>query len=410
MNALIYKLQSIGGLFIILGLCYLLSENRKAIKFRILLWGIGLQFIFALFILKTNAGLYIFDLARKIFGKLIVFSNAGASFLFGKLVTDFNIGAIFAFQVLPIIIFVSALMGILYYFGVIQFFVKLMAKAMQHTMKISGAESLGAAFLIFMGIESSTGLKEYIKKMTRSEIFVYMSAFMSTIATSVMAAYVSFGASAGHLLAASIMSAPAAIALAKILIPETETPETISSAKLKTEKKETNIIEAAANGASTGVHLAIQIGAMLIAFIGIIYLFDGLLHFIGGRFFHYPQLSLNQIFGYIFFPFAIILGVPIKEAYPVAQLLGTKTVFNEFLAYSQLQSYIQAGTLSMRSIVISTYALCGFANFGSIAILIGGLSGIAPEKKSLVASLGIKALIVGTFASFMTAIIAGLLI
>ena len=402
MNTIIYKLQSIGGLIIIFGLCYLLSENRKAIKLRIILWGIGLQFIFALFILKTSIGLNIFDIARRIVNKLITFSNQGAGFLFGKLVDDPSIGAIVAFQVLPIIIFVSALMGILYYFGIIQFFVKLMAKVMQHTMKISGAESLGAAFLIFMGIESSTALKEYIKKMTRSEIFCYMSAFMSTIATSVMAAYVSFGASAGHLLAASIMSAPAAIAVAKILIPETEKPKTMGSMTLEMEKKEANIIEATANGASTGVQLAIQIGAMLIAFVGLIWMVDGLLKYIG--------LSLDQILGYIFYPFALMLGVPIEEAYKVAQLLGTKTAFNEFLAYLKLQPYIQAGTLSARSIVISTYALCGFANFGSIAILIGGLSSIAPDKKSLIASLGIKALIVGTFASFLTAIIAGLLI
>jgi len=402
MNNLLYKGQSIIGLAIILAICYLLSENRKAIRLRVILWGLGLQFIFALFILKTNAGFIIFDIAKKTFNKLIFFSNQGAAFLFGKLVEDYSTGAIFAFQVLPIIIFISALMGILYYFGIIQFFVKLMAKAMQYTMKISGAESLGAAFLVFMGIESSTALKEYIKKMTRSEIFCYMSAFMSTIATSVMAAYVSFGASAGHLLAASIMSAPAAIAVAKILIPETEKPQTMGSMKLKSEKIEANIVEAAANGASTGVKLAIQIGAMVIAFIGLIYMFDGILKYAG--------LSLDKIFGYIFYPFALMLGIPVGEASEVAQLLGTKTVFNEFLAFLKLQSYIKEATLSARSITISTYALCGFANFGSIAILIGGLSTIAPDKKSMVASLGIKSLVVGTFASFMTAIIAGLLI
>lgn len=399
---MVYKLQSLAGLIVILGLSYILSENKKAINLRIVIWGLGLQIIFALFILKTRVGFIIFEAAKIAVNTIIGFSDKGASFLFGKLVNDSNIGAIVAFRVLPIIVFVSALMGILYFFGIIQFFVKLMAKIMQRTMKISGAESLGAALLIFMGIESSTAIKEYIKRMTRSEIFTYMCAFMSTIAGSVMATYVSFGASAGHLLAASIMSAPAAVAVAKIMVPETETPQTLGYVKFEIEKKEVNIIEAAANGASIGVNLAIQIGAMLIAFVGLIWMIDGALKLV--------NFSLDKLFGYIFYPFAIILGVPVKDAYTVAQLLGTKTVFNEFLAYLKLQPLIQSSAISQRSIVISTYALCGFANFGSIAILIGGLAGIAPSKKSLVASLGIKSLIAGTFASFLTAIIAGFLI
>jgi CNT family concentrative nucleoside transporter len=217
-----------------------------------------------------------------------------------------------------------------------------------------------------------------------------------------MAAYTSFGASAGHLLAASIMSAPAAIVIAKMLIPETEKPLTMGTVELKIKKTQVNVIEAAADGASTGVKLAIQIGAMIIAFVSIIYLFDGLLKYAG--------FSLDRLFGYLFYPFAILIGIPIDEAYPVAQLLGTKTVFNEFLAYLKLQPYISAGTLSIRAITISTYALCGFANFGSMAILIGGLSGIAPERKSLFASLGLKSILVGTFASFLTANIVGLLL
>ncbi len=399
---MIYKIQSLIGLVVIFGLAYLLSENKKAISLRIICWGIGLQLIFALFILKTKIGFLIFEGAKIAVNTVINYSDKGASFIFGRLVQDYNIGAVVAFRVLPIIIFVSSLMGILYFLGIIQFFVKLMAKVMQKTMKISGAESFGAALLIFMGIESSTAIKEYIKKMTKSEIFVYMSTFMSTIASSVMATYVSFGASAGHLLAASIMSAPAAVVIAKIMVPETETPVTMGYVRFEIEKKETNIIEAVANGASTGVHLAIQIGAMLIAFVGLIWMMDGILKFVG--------FSLDRLFGYIFYPFAIFLGVPVKDAYTVAQLLGTKTVFNEFLAYMKLQPLIQSGAISQRSIVISTYALCGFSNFGSIGILIGGLAGIDPNRKSIVASLGIKSLIAGTFASFMTAIIAGFLI
>ncbi|MBN1898068.1 MAG: NupC/NupG family nucleoside CNT transporter [Spirochaetes bacterium] len=399
---MIYKLQSLAGLVLILGLAFLLSTNKKSIKLRVVVWGFALQLILALIILRTDIGFLIFEGAKKAVGAVINYSDKGAAFVFGNLVYDQAIGAVIAFRVLPIIIFVSALMGILSFFGIIQFFVKLMARLMQRTMKISGAESLGAAMLIFMGIESSTGLKEYIRKMTRSEIFVYMSAFMSTIATSVMATYVSFGAQAGHLLAASIMSAPAAVAIAKIMIPETEKPDTLGSSKLKLETKPSNIIESMADGASTGAHLAIQIGAMLLAFMGIIYLINGLLNYAG--------LSMDKIFSYIFYPFALALGVPVKDASVVASLLGTKTVFNEFLAYMKLQPLIQSHAISARSIVISTYALCGFANFGSIAILIGGLAGIAPEKKNMIASLGIKSLIAGTLASFMTAIIAGWLI
>lgn len=399
---MIYKIQALIGFVVILVLSFLLSEAKKSIKIRIIVYGVILQLFFALIILKTKIGFLIFNYVNIIVYKIIEFSDKGAGFVFGKLVNDPGIGAFVAFRVLPIIIFVSALMGILYYFGIIQFFVKIMAKLMQKSMKISGAESLGAALLIFMGIESSTAIKEYIKRMTKSEIFTYMTAFMSTIASSVMASYVSFGVSAGHLLAASIMSAPAAVMIAKIIIPEREEPETLGYVKFKIEKTEVNIIEAAANGASVGVNLAIQIGAMLIAFVGLIYMIDGILNIF--------KFSLDKLFGYIFYPFAIILGVPSKEAFKVAQLLGTKTVFNEFIAYLKLKDLIATSQLSERSIVISTYALCGFSNFGSIAILIGGISGIAPDKKSLVAKLGIKSLIAGTFASFLTAIIASLLI
>ncbi len=399
---LLYKLQSFFGIIVILFLSFLLSENKKKIKLRIILWGFLLQILFALFILKTKPGLYIFKIANVVIQKIISFSDKGAEFLFGKLVNDPNISAFVAFKVLPVIIFVSALAGLLYFFGIIQFFIRIMAKIMQKSMKLSGAEAFGSAMLVFMGIESATALKEYIKRMTRSELFTYMVTFMATIASSVMASYVSFGVSAGHLLAASIMSAPAGVIIAKIIVPETETPLTMGNKKITIEIKDKNVIEAIANGASTGLNLALQIGAMLIAFVAIIYMLDGILKYI--------NLSLDKIFSYIFYPFAIMLGVPAKEAGIVAQLIGTKTVFNEFLAYLKLKELISSGALSQRSIVISTYALCGFANFGSIGILIGGLGGIAPDKKSMVASLGIKALIGGTFAAFITACIAGILI
>lgn len=395
------KLISLAGVFVFIGLCWLISENKKKIRWNIVLWGMGLQFVFALLILKTALGGLIFDFARRAFDKIIGFSDKGAGFLFGNLVNDYNIGAIFAFKVLPVIIFVSSLMGILYYFGIIQFFVRLGAKLMKKTMKLSGAESFGAALFAFMGIEGTTAIGHYISRMTRSELFVIMSAYMATIASSVMVTYSLFGAQPGHLLAASIMSVPAAVFIAKMMIPETGTPETTDDAGQKSEKAESNIIEAAANGASLGVNLAIQVGAMLIAFIGLVWMINWGLGYIG--------ISFERIMGYIFWPFAVLMGIPPAEAMTAGKILGTKTVFNEFIGYLQLKDVIAAGTMSPRSIVIMTYALCGFANFGSMAILIGGIGGIAPNKKAEAAALGIKAIIAGTLASFITACIAGML-
>jgi CNT family concentrative nucleoside transporter len=396
-----YRLISLTGLFVFIGLSYLLSENRKKVSLKLIFWGIFLQFIFALFILKTKIGFILFDYIRIIVNSIIEFSDKGASFVFGNLVNDTNIGAIVAFRVLPIIIFVSSLSGILYYLGIIQLIVEFIAKIMQRTMKSSGAESFGAALLIFMGIESMTAIKIYIQKMTRSELFTIMTAFMATIASSVMVTYASFGADPGHLLTASIMSAPAAIIISKIMIPEIEVPVTTGKVKFITEKTDKNIIDAAANGASVGLQLALQIGAMLIAFISLIWLLNSIF----GLF----NTSFEQLMGYLYAPFAFLLGIPWNESIIVGKLLGTKTVFNEFLAYLQLKELIKSGVLSQRTIIITTYALCGFANFGSMAILIGGIGGIAPDKKGIVAELGIKSIISGTIACFMTATIAGLL-
>jgi CNT family concentrative nucleoside transporter len=397
-----YKITGILGILIIIGLSWVMSENRKKINWRLVFWGLGLQLIFALLILKTKAGYLTFDLTRKVFGALIGFSDKGAEFVFGKLVNDTSIGATVAFKVLPIIIFVSSLSGILYYLGITQFIVGIMAKIMRRTMKSSGAESLGAALQVFMGIEASTAIRTYIQNMTRSELFTVMVAFMGTIASSVMVTYASFGADPGHLLSASIMSAPAAIVIAKLMIPETETPETRGDVKFKIEKTDKNIIDAAANGASVGLQLALQIAAMLIAFISLVWLINSI--------FGLVHISFDQVAGYIFSPFAFILGVPWNEAVIVGKLLGTKTVFNEFIAYLQLKDLIQAGALSPRSVIIATYALCGFANFGSMAILIGGIGSIAPKKKNTVAELGLKSIIAGTFTSFTTATIAGILV
>jgi CNT family concentrative nucleoside transporter len=383
-------------------IAYLISENKKKISIKVVIWGVALQFIFAILILKTYLGKIVFDFAKITIDNIISFSDKGASFLFGKLVTDFNIGAIVAFKVLPIIIFVSSLSGILYYFGIIQFVVKWIAKIMHKTMKISGAESIICALFIFTGIESTTAVKVYIDKMTKSELFTMMSGFMATIATSVMATYTIFGAEAGHLLAASVMSAPAAIVIAKLMIPETGVPDTLGEVKFDFKSSDNNVIEAAANGAGDGLKLAVYVGAMLIAFISLIWLLDSVFLRFG--------TSFTIVMSYVFSPFAFIMGVPFKEILPVGELLATKTVFNEFLGYLKMKEMMDSGLLSQRSVIISTYALCGFSNFGSIAILIGGIGSLSPLRKKDVANLGIKALISGTLACFMTACIAGILI
>ena len=403
MDYLTERIFGIFGILVFIGIALALSEYRKKVVWRLVGWGMGLQFVFAVLILKTGPGKHFFDLAKEFFDKLIEFSNAGAIFLFGTLVTDLNIGAVMAFHALPIIVFVSALAGIFYHLGIIQKFVSATAWIMQRSLKTSGAESLAAALFIFLGIESTTAIPVYIRKMTRSEIFTLMTAFMATIAGSVMGVYVAFGASAGHLLAASIMSAPAAITIAKIMIPETGEPLTRGNVTFKPQIGSSNVIDAAANGASEGMKLALNIGAMLIAFVGLITMLNFILNWIAG-------ITFTQLLGYVFLPFAYLLGIPFADVSNVSHLLGMKTVLNEFLAYQEMQTLITQGKLSPRAVTITTYALCGFANFGSIAILIGGLGGIDPHRRGEVAALGIKALIAGTLAAFMTACLAGILI
>jgi CNT family concentrative nucleoside transporter len=398
------KLISLTGLLVFIGIAWVMSEDRRRINLRLVTWGIALQFVLALLILKTYPGHLVFDAARIIMTKILDFTEIGAEFLFGKLVTDFSIGAVVAFKVLPTIIFVASLMGVLFYFRIIQGVIWLMARIMERTMRASGAEAFMAAAFVFMGIEAITAVKEYIRNMTRSELFTLMTGFMATIAGSVMAAYVSFGASAGHLLAASIMSAPAAIVISKLMVPETEKSVTSygGSSAVKLRSDAVNVIEAAANGAAEGLKLALTIGAMLLAFVAIIGMMD---HMLG-----YFHTSFEVITGYIFAPFAFIMGVPWEDCLDVGKLLGIKVVFNEFISYQRLEAYIDGGTLGARSVTITTYALCSFANFGSLAILIGGIGGIAPERKKEVARLGLKALAAGCMAGFMTATVAGLLV
>lgn len=413
------RLMSLGGFLVMLAIAFALSENRRRISVRLVLAGLGLQLVLAGLIFLTGIGTVLFEAAKKAFEFFMAASNEGAAFLFRGLVTDsivdasgevtgLKIGATVAFQVLPLVIFFSALAAILYHFGVTQLVVRAMARIMQKVMNTSGAESLASALFIFFGIESTTAIGHYIRRMTRSEIFTLMTAFMATIAGTVMGAYVSFGAAPGHLLTASLMSAPAAMVIAKILIPETDEPFTRGRVRFDPPRESVNVIDAAASGAGQGLRLAVIIGAMLIAFVGLIHLLNLVLGGASGLWLDEP-LTLQRLLGWAFSPVAFIMGVPWEDAYEVGQLLGTKTILNEFLAYKQMQPLAEDGVIGPRSVTIATYALCGFANFGSVAILVGGLGMIDPDRKGLFARLGIWALISGTLAAFMTACYAGML-
>ena len=409
------RLVSFGGLVLMIALALAMSENRRKVSVRLVVAGLLLQFGFALLVLRTTPGFLFFEGARTVFGFMLGASNTGASFVFGKLTTDSRLGAVLAFQVLPIVIFFSALAGVLYHLGITQRVVRAMARVMRWAMNTSGAETLACALFVFLGIEATTALIAYIRRMTRSELFTLMTGFMATVAGSVLGAYVSFGCDAGHLLAASVMSAPAAIVIAKIMIPETDAPLTRGHVQFEPPKESVNLIDAAARGAGQGLVLALNIGAMLIAFIGLVALANLLLGAASGpavtRGWLAEPVTLQRAFGYLFSPLAYAMGITSwSDALAVGQLLGTRTVLNEFVAYQQMQGLVQQGAISPRAVTIATYALCGFANFGSVAILIGGLGAIDPDRKSLLANLGIRSMISGMLACFMTACFAGMLV
>ena len=402
------KFISLIGLVVMVGIAYALSSSRKDIHWKMVIKGLSLQIFFGILILKLPIGRKVFEVAKNAFNSILDFTHAGSSFGFGPLADNAKLGFVFATMVLPTIIFMSALMSILYHLGIMQKLVEVSAKMMIRVLNTSGSESLAAVANVFVGqTEAPLVVKPYINKMTNSEMMALMTGGMATVAGGVLAAYVGMGIDAGHLLAASVMSAPAALVCAKIMIPETEESVTAGVVKLKLEKTTINVIDAAAQGAADGLKLALNVGAMLLAFIALIAMINGLLHIVGG-WFHYPQLSFELIMGYLFSPIAFLLGVPWSESFNVGVLLGKKLVINEFVAYMDLQK--QLSTLSERSVTISTYALCGFANFSSIAIQIGGIGGLAPSRKQDLAKLGIRSVIGGTLACFMTACIAGLFI
>jgi CNT family concentrative nucleoside transporter len=400
---MVQRFTGLLGIAAILAVCFLFSKHKRSIRLSIVLWGLGLQFLFAFLVLKTPAG-WVFDEASQGVTAMLHYSEAGSSFVFGNKLgaASPEFGVIFAFQVLPIIIFIASFFAILYYFGVMQLFVRAMAVVMQTVMGASGAESTNVAASIFMGqTEAPLTIKPFLAGMTESELFTIMVSGMAHVSGSVMAAYVMIAhVDAKHLLTAVIMTAPATIMLAKLLIPETGQPATAGKVAIKVDKPGVNVIDAAAHGATDGLHLALNVGGMLIAFIALIAMLNGIL----GRF----GLSLEAIFGTVFAPIAWLLGVPFHDCRTIGNLLGTRLVLNEFIAFQALGPMKAA--LNPRSFTIATYALCGFANFSSIAIQIGGIGALAPTRKSDLARLGLRAVAAGTMANFMTACIAGMLL
>ena len=409
-------LQPVFGAVVILGIAYAGSTNRRAIKWSTVAWGVSLQVLFAIVVLKTSIGQRVFTTLGDLITRLLAFAGVGAAFVFGPLgdggvwgrvmtgalgPDGAQYGVIFAFQVLPTIIFIAALFAILYYFGVMQLVVRVFAMVMHRVMGASGAESLNVAASIFMGqTEAPLTIRPYLPEMTQSELMTVMTSGMAHISGGIMAAYILFGIEAKHLLTAVIMTAPGTIMMAKMFVPETEVPKTMGSVSLEVARTDVNVIDAAGRGTGEGLHLALNVGAMLISFLALIALVNALLGL--------AHLSLEQIFGWVFAPIAWAMGVPWRDAPQIGNLLGTRMALNEFVAYSKLGP--MKASLDPKSFTIATFALCGFANFSSIGIQIGGIGALAPNRRHDLARLGLRAMLAGTLANFMTATIAGFLL
>ncbi len=418
------------GLAGMVGLAWILSAHKHRFNFRVVLGGIFLQFVFAFAVLHTSWGRHVFEVVRDVFLGLVECASAGSNFVFGRafMQQDFVLVS-FAFQALPTIIFFSALMSVLYYFGVMQALIRLVALVMQKTLRTSGAETLSTAANIFVGqTEAPLVIRPYLGQMTQSELMAVMVSGFATVAGGVLAAYASMGIDPGHLLTASVISAPAALLIAKVMQPEVGQPLTMGSVRLEAKSEAVNVIHAAALGASDGLKLALNVGAMLIAFLGLLYLVDLTLAWLGREIFG-QSWSLAAALGYAFAPLAWLMGVESGDRLQVGQLLGIKIVGNEFLAYDQLARWqlqpspalgiltgavpvellsgLETRVLSERSEILATYALCGFANFGSIGIQIGGIGPLAPERRGDLARLGLRAMLGGTLAACMTACVVG---
>lgn len=418
----IYNGVSAAGVLCFLGFLWLLSRHRRQVSLRVVVWGMALQIVFALFVFLVPFGSRLFLILNDITMEVIESAFEGIRFLFGPLALSpgeaGSPGFILAFQALPSIVFFAALMELLYYAGIMERLIGLFARIFVKVMGISGAESLCASAQIFLGIESNLTVRPYLKDMTRSELLVVLTTGMATIASSVLGFYVvilsgAFPKVAGHLISASILSAPAAILAAKVLLPETGSPRTLGRVVAVEYQKAANPIEAVINGAMTGVRMLVGIGALLIAFIGLVALFDsGLLHvgkLIGSATGTTLDLSLNHLLGYIFYPFTVAMGVPLDDAPLIARIVGERIIMTEVKSYQDLSALVQAGKIvHERSVFIATYALCGFAHIPSLAIFIGGTSSLIPERTKDIAVLGLWALLAANVACFITGAVAGI--
>ncbi|MBD1935229.1 MULTISPECIES: NupC/NupG family nucleoside CNT transporter [Cyanophyceae] len=394
------------GLAVFIGLSYAFSINRRAVRWRPILWGMGLEFIVALLILKTPGGLAVFKALGDVVSRFLSFSDVGAKFVFGEKYEDH----FFAFKVLPTIIFFSAFISVLYHYRILQRVVNGLAWVMMKTMGTSGAESLSCAGNIFLGpTESPLLIKPYVATMTQSELHAVMTGGFATIAGGVLGAYLSFGIPAEHLIAAFFMTAPTALVASKLLYPETEEPKTDGKVQIKVESTYENVIDAAAVGAVEGTKLAINVAAMIIAFLGLLAFVNAVLGWLGGLV-GVTTLSLESILSYVMAPVAWLIGVPWADCREVGVLLGKKTILNDFIAYLDLKTLIETQAISQRAVIIATYALCNFANIGSIGITIGGIGAIAPNRQKDLARMGVRSMIGGLLAGLMTAAIAGMLL
>jgi CNT family concentrative nucleoside transporter len=421
-----YNLVSVAGIFILMIFAWLCSTNRRVINWRVIFWGVAIQLIFALFIFVLPAGAKVFLFINDGVVKVINVASEGAKFIFGRLALPpgtkdewggESLGWIFAFQALPTVIFFASLMGVLYYIGLMPWLVRVFSKIFTKLMRISGAESLCTSSNIFVGIEAMTTIRPYLERMTRSELCTILTAGMATIASSVLAVYVmilqrEFPTIAGHLISASFLSAPAAIVMSKLLMPETEKPETLGMDVRPYYEKESSIIEASINGANAGLKLVAGIIALLIAFLGLVALVDLIFTGVGIKINNILGIqidwSLKGLLGYLFYPFTLVIGVPPSDAFEIAKIIGERAIVTEAKSYMDLADLLAKGSLKdPRSAFLATYALCGFAHVASLAIFVGGTAALVPKRTADLSAVGPRALLAATLACLMTAAVAG---
>jgi CNT family concentrative nucleoside transporter len=410
MNDLGLRAVSLLGFATMIAIAWLASSNRRAFPVRTVAWGVALQLALGVILLRTRIGAGFFAGVNTVVDRFLGYAAEGTRFVFGPLM---DTGFSFALNVLPLIVFMGSFFAVLYHLGLVQRVVDVLAWLLARTMRLSGAESLAAVANVFVGmIESALVVKPYLARMTRSELFCLMTLGMATVAGSVLLSYVSIlggGDFAGHLVTASLLSAPAGLLIAKVIVPESEAPFSGAGTHTEIESDAVNVIDAAAAGALNGLRLAAYVGTMLVAFVSLIAFGNDLLSSVGG-WFGVHDLTLQRVLGVLLGPVAWLMGIPWADAQQVGAMLGLKTILNEFIAYQELHRVMAAGTISPRAAIIASYALCGFANFGSLAILLGGIGGIAPERRHDIARLGMRSILAGTLATMMTGCVAGMLL